>query len=56
MQLPSELCILLQGQGSYRGSSVVDIFRTNFKVCSCIFRICRNRKWEKYEYWTILQL
>jgi len=27
-----------------------------FKVCSCIYRICNDRTWGKYEYGTILQL
>jgi len=28
----------------------------DLEVCRCIYRICSNRSWEKYEYRTILQL
>ena len=27
-----------------------------FQICSCIYRICSDRTWGKYEYRTILQL
>jgi len=33
---------------------VMDIFRTFFKVCSCIYGICSHRKRGKCECWTIL--
>jgi len=25
------------------------------EVCRCIYRVCSNRSWDKYEYRTILQ-
>jgi len=34
----------------------MDIIHIYFKVCSCIYRICSDRTWGKYEYGTILQL
>jgi len=38
------------------GFFVMDIVHMHFTVCSCIYRICSNRTWGKYEYGTILQL
>jgi len=34
----------------------MEIIHIHFKVCSCIYRICSNRKWGTCEYGTILQL
>jgi len=34
----------------------MDTVHINFTVCSCIYRICSDRTWGKYEYPTILQL
>jgi len=34
----------------------MDIFHTYFKTHRCIYRICSNRSWGKYEYGTILQI